>query len=99
MPRKTSKQMLPEPQSGTLTDAILRLEVGGEYATVRYLNPDSDPLDHESISNYKTKMSNTVSGVAARITKATGRKYQIEGAVFCTTRNRLYSTIIITRTE
>lgn len=99
MTRKTTKPALPEPQSGTLTDAILRLEIGQEHAVVRYMNPETDALDHDSISDYKTRMNNTASGVAARISKATGRKYQTEGAVYCTTRNRLYATIIVTRTE
>lgn len=99
MPRKAPQPALPTPQAGTLTDSILRLEVGDEYAAVRYLNPESDKLDHDSISGYKTRMNNTVSGVAARISRATGRKYQTEGAVYCTTRNRLYATIIVTRVE
>lgn len=87
----------PNTQPGSLTDSILRLAVGQEHAVVRYLNPNVDDLSEQGISNIKTKLNNQVSKTVSRVRGATQGTYSVEGAVFSTTRNRLYAAIIVTR--
>lgn len=94
-PRETEA---PNTMPGSLTDSILRLGVGAEHAVVRYLDPGSDDLSESGISTIKTKLNNQISKTVSRVRGATNGEYSVEGAVFSTTRNRLYAAIIVTRT-
>lgn len=85
-------------QPGSLTDSILRLPVGGEHAVVRFLDPANDDLSEAGISTIKTRLNSQVSGAVVRLRSATDAQFSVEGAVFSTTRNRLYAAIIVTRT-
>ena len=87
----------PNTQPGSLTDSVLRLAVGQEHAVIRYLDPGSDDLSEAGISTIKTKLNSQVTKTVSRVRGATQGAYSVEGAVFSTTRNRLYAAIIVTR--
>jgi hypothetical protein len=97
MPKKAAKLKPIDPQPGSLTDSIIRLRVGEEHVVVKQLVHGVDDFSEDGLSAIKKKLNNAVSNTVSRIKKATEAEYSVEGAVFSTTRNRLYAAMIVTR--
>lgn len=92
-----SKPADAEPQDGSLVHTLLRMPIMGEHAVIEHLDPH-EALTPEALSQIKSRINSKVTKAISRVKKAIEAEYQVEGAVFSTTRNRLYATIIVTRT-
>lgn len=86
-----------EPQDGSLVHTLLRMPIMGEHAVIEHLDPH-ESLTPEVLSRIKSSINSKVTKAISRVKKAIDAEYQVEGAVFSTTRNRLYAAIIVTRT-
>jgi hypothetical protein len=98
VPRKTQPKTITT-KAGSLVTALLSLEPLAEHAVVRYLDPEVDDLSPEGISAIKSKINADITKATSRIKGIVEAEYQVESAVFNTTRNRWYAAAIVTRTK